>query len=202
MSIRVMLAGDHRLILEVLAETLALVLDFRVVDIACENEKILTTAVEAKPDIMVLGSGALGDPGLDLVQDLRARVPSCGIVLLAAEPSRPLVTRAVNAGVLGIVSKQAELSCLITTLRGVAAGNLVIPPGALGDSPPRVPRPLSDRETQILRLTATGASIKEIAREMYLAAGTVRNLSSAAIKKLEGRNRFDAARIAAERGWL
>ncbi len=54
----------------------------------------------------------------------------------------------------------------------------------------------------MLRLTAGGATVKEIAGELYLASGTVRNLTSAAIKKLGGRNRFDAARIAVEQGWL
>ena len=61
---------------------------------------------------------------------------------------------------------------------------------------------LSDREREVLRLTAGGAPIREIAAELYLSPGTVRNLSSSAIKKLEGRNRFDAARIASTRGWL
>ncbi|WP_344345544.1 response regulator transcription factor, partial [Kitasatospora putterlickiae] len=61
---------------------------------------------------------------------------------------------------------------------------------------------LSEREREILRLTATGASVKEVARELYLAAGTVRNVTSGAMRKLDGRNRFDAARIAAERGLL
>ena len=46
------------------------------------------------------------------------------------------------------------------------------------------------------------ASVKEIAQQLFLSAGTVRNLSSSAIRKLNGRNRFDAARIAYERGWL
>ena len=73
--------------------------------------------------------------------------------------------------------------------------NLFDPLGSAG-------RVLNEREREILRLTALGSPIKEIADQMFLAPGTVRNLTSALIKKLSGRNRFDAVRIARERGWL
>lgn len=72
------------------------------------------------------------------------------------------------------------------------------------ERPADVSRPVADllsqRERDVLRSTATGASVKEIAREFYLAPGTVRNLTSSAIKKLQARNRYDAARIAEELG--
>lgn len=112
-----------------------------------------------------------------------------------------MVDRAVAAGALGIVPKNARLPQLITTLMGVAGGCLTVDP-ALMRPPTTGESALSVREMDVLRLTAGGATVKEIAGELYLAAGTVRNLTSAAIKKLGGRNRFDAARIASEHGWL
>nr|WP_240968398.1 helix-turn-helix transcriptional regulator [Streptomyces sp. HNM0575] len=73
---------------------------------------------------------------------------------------------------------------------------------ALLRQPPCGGRSLSTREKEVLRLTAGGAPVREIAAELFLSPGTVRNVTSSAIKKLGGRNRFDAACIASKRGWL
>jgi len=196
-----MVADDHVLFLDALAETLNRVEGFDVVGTVCESQEVLPTALRVTPSVVVLGSGVSGPGGLGLVTELVQRVPSCGVTLIVVRPTRAHVVRAVEAGVLGIVPRNVKLPCLIGAIRGVAAGCLTVDPGLL-NAPQAGSRSLNDREVEILRLTATGASIKEIAQELYLASGTVRNLTSAAIKKLEGRNRFDAARIALERGWL
>ncbi|MFP8884833.1 MULTISPECIES: response regulator transcription factor [Streptomyces] len=201
MTIRIMVADDHVLFLEALAEALDRVEDFDVVGAACESGELLPTAQRVSPSVLVVGGGMSGPGGLCQVAELTRRVPSCGITLIVVEPTRSHVTRAVEAGVLGIVPKQAKLPNLIGAIRGVAAGCVTVDPCLL-NAPGPGNRCLNDREVEILRLTATGASIKEIAQELYLASGTVRNLTSAAIRKLQGRNRFDAARIALERGWL
>jgi two-component system response regulator DesR len=62
--------------------------------------------------------------------------------------------------------------------------------------------PLTDRERQVLRLTSRGLSTGDIAAELGLSPGTVRNYLSESIDKLRASNRFDAARIAREKGWL
>lgn len=196
-----MVADDHVLFLEALAEALDRVEDFDVVGTACEGDEILPMAQRVTPSVVVLGSGMSGPGGLCRVAELVRRVPTCKVTLIVVEPTRSHVARAVEAGVLGIIPKHAKLPHLIGAIRGAAAGCVTVDPRLLNTSRPDN-RSLNDREVEILRLTATGASIKEIAQELYLASGTVRNLTSAAIKKLEGRNRFDAARIALERGWL
>jgi two-component system response regulator DesR len=128
-------------------------------------------------------------------------LPTSRIAFIATKPTRALVERAVEAGALTVVPKHARLSQLVGAIRGVAAGCLTIDPDLIGGSGSKA-QTLSHREREILSLTASGASVKEIAKELFLSAGTVRNLSSAAIRKLNGRNRFDAARIAYEQGWL
>lgn len=199
MSIRIMVADDHLLFMEALAETLNQVQDFDVVGIAGDSRDILPTALRASPTVALLGTA--GPDWLRQAAELGRRLPSCGVAVIAVNPTKAQVDRAVAAGVLSVVPKNAKLPHLISAIRSVAAGCVSIDVRQLC---PRRPddRTLSDREVEILQLTATGASIKEIAKELYLAAGTVRNLASTAIRKLEGRNRFDAARIAGERGWL
>lgn len=199
MSIRIMVADDHLLFMEALAETLNQVQDFDVVGIAGDSRDILPTALRASPTVALLGT--TGPDWLRQAAELGRRLPSCGVAVIAVNPTKAQVDRAVSAGVRSVVPKHAKLPYLISAIRSVAAGCVSIDVRLLR---PRRPedRTLSDREVEILQLTATGASIKEIAKELYLAAGTVRNLASTAIRKLEGRNRFDAARIAGERGWL
>ncbi|MEU8431856.1 response regulator transcription factor [Streptomyces sp. NPDC029216] len=150
----------------------------------------------------------MGDDVLRLASAVRARVPACGIVLMMAGNRPAVVGRAMAAGVHGIVPTDTGLPRLIATLKGVAAGCVTMAPSlassamGLGNPGTGPTTKLSTRESQVLRLTAGGATVKEIAAELYLAAGTVRNVTSASIKKLGGRNRFDAARIAVEQGWI
>ncbi|MCX5086276.1 response regulator transcription factor [Streptomyces sp. NPDC056121] len=201
MSVRVVVAGDHQLVLEAFAETLNGTNGLDVVGLATTYEAVLPAVERHRPTVLLLGEPTMGGKALRAATDVRARHPKCGVALMVGAATPAVVDRAVAAGALGIVPKNARLPQLITTLMGVAGGCLTVDP-ALLRPPTAGESALSVREMDVLRLTAGGATVKEIAGELYLAAGTVRNLTSAAIKKLGGRNRFDAARIASEHGWL
>ncbi|MFB6888774.1 DNA-binding response regulator [Kitasatospora sp. NPDC056327] len=216
MTIRVLVADEQLLPLDAIAEVLSGVKGFEVVGAVNRSSLIVPVAVRRRPDVAVLGMGT-AHGCFRLVRELGRRLPDCRVVLMTARPTRTLVDRAVSAGVLGVVPKQTKIPRLVDAIRDAAAVGRpagALPPGgrpAPGETgpPPRPAAPaavaeqvLSEREREILRLTATGASVKEVARELYLAAGTVRNLTSGAMRKLDGRNRFDAARIATERGLL
>ncbi|MGW6141503.1 response regulator transcription factor [Streptomyces sp. NBC_01474] len=201
MSVRVVVAGDHQLVLEAFAETLNGTNGLDVVGLATTYEAVLPAVERHRPTVLLLGEPTMGGKALRAATDVRAQHPKCGVALMVGAATPAVVDRAVAAGALGIVPKNARLPQLITTLMGVAGGCLTVDP-ALMRPPTTGESALSVREMDVLRLTAGGATVKEIAGELYLAAGTVRNLTSAAIKKLGGRNRFDAARIASEHGWL
>ncbi|MFD0513540.1 response regulator transcription factor [Streptomyces aureus] len=194
-------AGDHQLVLEAFAETLNGTNGLDVVGLATTYEAVLPAVERHRPTVLLLGEPTMGGKALRAATDVRAQHPKCGVALMVGAATPAVVDRAVAAGALGIVPKNARLPQLITTLMGVAGGCLTVDP-ALMRPPTAGESALSVREMDVLRLTAGGATVKEIAGELYLAAGTVRNLTSAAIKKLGGRNRFDAARIASEHGWL
>lgn len=201
MSVRIVVAGDHQLVLEAFAETLNSADGLDVVGLATSYESVLPAVERHRPTVLLLGESTMGGKALRVAAEVRTHHLKCGVVLLVGAATQSVVDRAVAAGALGVVPKNARLPQLITTLMGVAGGCLTVDPSllrsvAVGDSS------LSVREVDVLRLTAGGATVKEIAGELFLAGGTVRNLTSAAIKKLGGRNRFDAARIAIEHGLL
>jgi two-component system response regulator DesR len=199
--VRVAVAEAHQLLLDAMVATLNRVREFEVVGLACASREIVPEIRRACAAVTVLGLHIAGDDGLALVRDLALAVPSCRVVLLATRPTRAFVDRAVAAGVLSVVPTAAKLPHLVDAIRGAASGCVTLDPRLLCQ-PSSPDCPLNEREREILRLTASAAPIKDIAKELYLSPGTVRNLTSALIRKLNGRNRFDAARIALERGLL
>lgn len=200
-TIRIVVAEENQLFLDAVVNTLSLVQEFDVVGTVCRPEALVPEVRRACPTVAVLGMRTVGQDVLDLVRGLNEATPSCRIVLIAMRPTRALVDRAVEAGALSVVPTHARLPHLVDAIRGVATGCLTLDPRLFGSSSP-MSRTLSEREREILRLTSLGSPTKEIAKQLFLSPGTVRNLTSALIKKLDGRNRFDAARIAHERGWL
>ncbi len=110
--------------------------------------------------------------------------------------------RAMEAGAVGFVVKDAPAEVLGDTIRRVMAGERVVDPDLAASALAAGDSPLTPRERDVLTVTRTGASVAEIARKLYLSEGTVRNYLSAAIAKTGARNRQDALRIADQRGWL
>lgn len=201
MSIRIVVADDHALVLDAFAATLRAVPGFEVVGLVNGSQHVVSTVQLVRPTIAILTMGMAGVDCLHLAEEVRRTDPGCGLALIAAKPTRALVDRAVKAGVLSVIPKHARLSHLVGAIRGVAAGCLTLDPELIS-APDSKAQVLSNREREILSLTVGGASVKEIAKQLFLSSGTVRNLSSTAMRKLKGRNRFDAARIAYEQGWL
>ncbi|MEV7542889.1 response regulator transcription factor [Streptomyces sp. NPDC089915] len=203
MAISVVVGGSRALYLEALAEALRSRGGMEAVVAGGEPRHLLPLVHRHAPDVVLLEETPVGDDALRLASAVRAGAPACGIVLMMAGHRPVAVGRAMAAGVHGIVPTDTGLPQLVATLRSVAAGCVTLAPSPAGRGPGAGPAAgLSAREHQVLRLTAGGATVKEIAAELCLAAGTVRNVTSASIRKLGGRNRFDAARIATERGWL
>lgn len=189
------------LFFDVVAKALGTARDFDVIGMSCDVAVAARALHWSHPVVTVVGTPIAGNDGLDLVSRLTESVPSCRIVLIANQPTRALVDRAVTCGVLSVVPAHARLSHLVNVIRGVSTGCLVLDPALVAQPDAAIPL-LTDREREILRLSAMGMPVRDIASHLFLAPGTVRNLTSSLIRRLGGRNRFDAARIAAERGWV
>ena len=110
--------------------------------------------------------------------------------------------RAMEAGAMGFVVKDAPAEALASAIRRVMAGERVVDAALAAATLAAGESPLTPRERDVLSVARSGATVAEIAGKLYLSEGTVRNYLSTAISKTSARNRLDALRIADERGWL
>ncbi len=202
MSVRLLLADDQELVRTALGALLELEDDFEVVASVGRGDEVVEAATKHQPDVALLDIEMPGLDGLSVAAVLAAQVPSCRSVILTTFGRVGYLRRAMEAGAVGFVVKDAPAEALGDTIRRVMAGERVVDPAlaasalAVGDSP------LTPRERDVLTVTRTGASVADIARKLYLSEGTVRNYLSAAIAKTGARNRQDALRIAEQQGWL
>jgi two-component system response regulator DesR len=133
---------------------------------------------------------------------LATQVPACRVVILTTFGRAGYLRRAMEAGAVGFVVKDAPAEVLADAIRRVMTGERVVDPAlavatlAAGESP------LTARERDVLIAARSGVTVAEIAAKLYLSEGTVRNYLSAAIAKTSTRNRMEALRVADDRGWL
>jgi two-component system response regulator DesR len=200
--IRVLVAEDMRMLRDTLVALLDLEDDLDVVADVSTGDEIVPAALRHRPDVAVIDIELPGIDGLTAAAELHERMPHCRTLILTGLGRPGLLRRALAAGVSGFLVKDARAEALIEAIRQVAAGGRVIDPKVAIAALEATGNPLSPREAEVLRRHAAGASAAEIAAEMYLSYGTVRNYLAAAVTKLGARNRVDAARIAEQAGWL
>lgn len=201
MTIRTVLAEDQGMVLSAFASLLDLEPDVEVVATAVDGDAALEAVAVHRPDVLVTDIEMPGRTGLDVAVELRRRGATTRVVIVTTFARSGYLRRALDAGVAGYVLKDAPVEQLADTLRRVHSGQRVIAP-ELAVAAWDGQDPLTDRERDVLRLAADGRPNADIASELHLAEGTVRNYLSSSIAKLRVRNRAEAASIARERGWL
>ncbi|MFI0367463.1 response regulator [Actinomadura sp. 1N219] len=200
--IKVLLADDHHVVRSALAGLLGLEPDLTVVAEVDRGDEVLPAARSAGPDVAVLDIDMPGLDGLAAAAALHAAMPEVAVLVLTGHGKPGHLRRALTAGVRGFLLKTSPPEELAAGIRTVAAGGRVLDPKLALTAWDIADNPLTPRETDVLRLAAEGAEAPEIAERLHLSAGTVRNYLTAAVTKLNARNRTDAARIAREAGWL
>jgi two-component system, NarL family, response regulator DesR len=199
--IRVLIAEDQSMVAGALAALLDIEQDIEVVGTARNGREALEAARTLHPDVLLTDIEMPEMTGLELAAAVRTEGLTPRIVMLTTFARPGYLRRALDAGAAGYVLKDAPSSRLAEAIRRVHAGGRSIDPELAAEAWGEAD-PLSDRERQVLRLAADGRSGPEIAAELHLSEGTVRNYLSEAISKVGGRNRVDAARIARTKGWL
>jgi two-component system, NarL family, response regulator DesR len=200
--VRVLVAEDTRILADTLVAVLNLEHGIEVVAEVADGDAIVPVTLDKRPDVAVIDIGLAGAGGLTAAAELRERCPDCKALMLNVPRKPGSLRRALAAHVAGVLVKDAPATELADAVRKVAAGHRVIDP-RLAQAAADIPGvPLSPREAEVLRRFAAGAGAAEIAGAVYLSYGTVRNYLASAVAKLGARNRTDAARIAAEAGWL
>ena len=200
-TIRLLVAFEDQLLREAIINALGEVPRLEVVGVNGSPLQSEAQIRRARPRVAVLGPFGLGRMSMAAARPLIEATPSCRFVFIVERLTWTVVRRAADVGALGIVPLTAGLVDLVAAVRGAASGYLTVEREALepAESPARE---LSQREQLILQLTARGLPIREIAKQLFLSPGTVRNHTSTLIKQLGARNRHEAARLAAEQGFL
>ena len=200
--IRVLLADDQALVRGALAAMLGLEPDIEVVAQVSSGEEVLPAAQTAKPDVALLDVQMPGKDGITAAGELHRAMPSCRIVVCTTFGRPGYLSRAMAAGAVGFVVKDAPPEQLVDAVRRVHAGLRVVDPALAAESLATGNSPLTDRERDVLRVASSGCTIADVARILSLSQGTVRNHLSSAIGKTGARTRAEAVRLAVDNGWL
>jgi len=201
-KIRVILAEDQTMLRGALSSLLELEPDITIVAQAANGREAQRLARELQPDIVVTDIEMPQMTGLEFAASLKESDSKARVIILTTFARPGYLRRALDAGARGYLLKERPASELAEAIRRVHAGLRAVDPALAAEAWGADEDPLSDRERQILQRAGDGRSSAEIAAELHLSEGTVRNYLSEAIAKLGAANRVDAARIARTRGWL
>lgn len=200
-TIRVVLAEDQSMVLGALAALLEIEGDISVVAQARNGKEALDAVLLHQPEVFITDIEMPLMTGLDVAAELKRRRTGTRVVILTTFARAGYLRRALEAGALGYLLKDMRAEELAEAVRRVQQGLRVIHPELATEAWAEVD-PLTDRERQVLRLAGEGTSSGDIAAQLNLSEGTVRNYLSEAISKLGAGNRIEAARIARTKGWL
>jgi two-component system response regulator DesR len=200
--IRLLLADDQALVRGALATLLGLEPDLEVVAEVGRGDQVVAAAREVRPDVALLDVEMPGLDGIAATSALRAALPSCKILMVTTFGRPGYLRRALEAGASGFVVKDTPARQLADAVRRVHAGLRVVDPALAAESLATGSSPLTARETEVLRAARDGGTVADLAADLHLSEGTVRNHLSSAIGKTGARTRAEAVRLAEDAGWL
>jgi len=200
--ITLVLADDERLTRQAVAALLGLEADLTVVEDVADGVAALRAIAEHQPDVVVLDVEMPGMDGLAVLERLAAQGSSARCVMVTRHARPGVLRQALSLGAKGFLAKTAPASLLADVIRRVHAGLRYVDPDFAAEALAEPGCPLTERELEILRHVDDTTTAADIARELHLSAGTVRNYISSAMAKLSARSRAEAARTARDQGWI
>ena len=200
-TIRVIIAEDQGMVLGALAALLEIEGDISVVAQVRNGKEAVEAVVAHKPDVLITDIEMPLMTGLDAAAEIKRRRLGTRVIILTTFARAGYLRRALEAGALGYMLKDMRAEELAEAVRRVHQGLRVIHPDLATEAWGEMD-PLTDRERQVLRLAGEGMQSGDIAAELNLSEGTVRNYLSEAISKMGASNRVEASRIARTKGWL
>lgn len=200
--ISLVLAEDQAMVRGALSALLRLEGDFQISAECGDGQSAWESVQRLKPDLLVTDIEMPHVTGLELASRVQQADLPTRVVIVTTFARAGYLRRALDAGVRGYLLKDSPSEKLAQALREVHAGGRAVAPELAVDAWREQADPLTERERAVLRLAGEGKSSSEIAEQLHLSAGTVRNYLSEAIGKLGASNRIEAWREARQRGWL
>lgn len=210
--IRVLIVDDQVVVCEGLQAILSTVADIEVVGVANQGEEAVALVERFHPEVVLMDLKMPVMNGIQATREIRSRWPEVRVLVLTTYDFDEWVFDAIRNGAAGYLLKDTPRDQLIAAIRGTATGKTYIDPSVAGKllesvgqarppSPdPSLVRMFSERELAVLRLLATGHTNTEIASQLFLSEGTVRNYVSSIFTKLGVSDRTQAAVIALRSG--
>jgi DNA-binding NarL/FixJ family response regulator len=212
--IRILLADDQSLFREALRMLISSQPDLEVVGEAANGEEAIRLADSSRPNVVLMDLQMPVMNGVTATRQLHSAQPDCRVIALTTFDTDEYIFDCLRAGAVGYLLKDAPSENLFAAIRAAARGESFLQPSVttrvlaefsrLSDHPaasPTLVEPLSDREQEILRMIARGASNREIAEALFITEGTVKNHVTNILSKLDVRDRTQAALKARELGF-
>ena len=199
--IRIVIAEDQGMMLGALGALIGMEDDMEVVGMAKNGEEAIQLVLEKKPDVCIMDIEMPVKTGLDAAEAL---IDSpCKVIMLTTFARSGYFERARKAGVRGYLLKDSPIEELVDSIRLIVDGRRIYAPELVDVAfDDYRENPLTKRENDVLKLVAEGKTTKQIAKELFLTTGTVRNYISTIFEKLEVSNRIEAVSLYKEKGWL
>lgn len=215
-SIRVLIVDDQALFREGVRTILSIQDDIEVVGEASNGEEALRLAVQYQPDVVLMDLRMPIMDGVTATKRLKSTLPDCKVIVLTTFDDEESVFDGLRGGAVGYLLKDVNSEKLYEAIRAAARGEYFLLPSITAKvvaefsrlAPPAhrsdlsLLEPLSNRELEVLRLVATGASNKEIADTLVIAEGTVKNHVTSILNKMSVRDRAQAVLKAKEYGLI
>ncbi|MGA5688989.1 response regulator [Cytobacillus pseudoceanisediminis] len=197
--IKIVIAEDQRMVLGALGSLLNLEDDMEVIGKASNGKEALSLVQTLKPDVCIMDIEMPEKSGLEAAEELKGM--GCKVIILTTFARSGYFQRALKAGVRGYLLKDSPSEELASSIRNVVEGKRIYAPELMDDVYGEE-NPLTDREKEVLELIADGKNTREIADQLSIKTGTVRNYISAILDKLEVTNRIEAITQSKEKGWF
>ena len=214
--IHVIVADDQALIRGALSALIELEDDMHVVAQAADGREAIAAveayhaensrgeeAVKAASTLVVIMDVEMPVmDGISAAAALKERGANARVLMVTTFGRPGYVQRALDAGAVGFIVKDAPAEQLLEAIRRTSQGLRTVDPALAVDALTKGQSPLSAREVEVLRAFESGGTVEDVASELMLSAGTVRNYVSSAMDKTHARTRAEALKVATENGWL
>jgi two-component system response regulator DegU len=212
-TIRLMLADDHRMLREGLSRSMS-EQGFDVVGEAGDGEQAVKLAEQLRPDVVLMDVTMPEMDGVEATRQIRASLPNIRVVMLTMHADQEVLAAAIRAGASGYLVKDCSTAEIAAAVRMAVSGETALSPqlaasmldevrrldGAQSFGAAEEERVITRREEEVLQLIADGCSTPEVAAKLYISQKTVKNHLASIYQKLDARDRTQAVLAAVRMG--